>query len=128
MSNKGLIIQAERRRPPQLGFVERGRAAVDEQRARQIGRKYVADRLWRLALEILQQRDCHAEDLIETASDEPQDARRQAGDDRPIDAVEVGPTRFPVLGVPSDPDPLVGPEFDEFERAGADRMHSHVVR
>ena len=67
-----------------------GRGAVDEQGARQVGREHVADRLRRLALEILQQRDCHAEDLIESAGDEPQDARRQARDDPPFNAVEIG--------------------------------------
>jgi len=122
------MIQTERHRPAQLGVVEWRRGAVDEQRARQIGREHVADSLRRLVLKILQQRDCHAEDLIETAGDESQDARRQARDDSPLDAVEIGPVRFPVLEVPSDPDPLVWPEFDKFERAGADRMRPHVAR
>ena len=122
------MIHTERHRPSQFGIVERRRSAVDEQGSRQVGREHVADRLRRLALEILQQRDCHAEDLIETASDEPQDARRQTRDDRPLDAVEVGPARFPVVRVPSDPDPLVRPEFDEFERAGANWMRAHLAR
>ena len=33
----------------------------------------------------LQQRECHTEELIETARDESQDARRQARDDPPLD-------------------------------------------
>src|SRR5215472_10092699 len=77
---------------------------------------------------ISQQRNCHPEDLIEPAGDEAQDARRQARDDRPLDAVEIGPIRFPVLGVFGNPNQLVRPEFDEFERAGADRMRAHVAR
>ena len=68
-------------------------------------------------LRVLQQRDRHAEDLIETAGNKPQDAGRQARNDRPLDAIEVGPARLPVLRVPGDSDPLVWPEFDEFERA-----------
>ena len=83
----------------------------DEQGARQVGREYIADRMRRLVFEILQQRDCYAEDLIEAAGGEPQDARRQARDDRPVDVIEVGQTRFPVLRVPGDSDPLVWPEY-----------------
>jgi len=122
------MIQAERHRPAQLGVIERRRCAVDEQGARQVGREHIADRLRRLVLEVLQQRDCHAEDLIETAGGEPQDAGRQARDDRPVDAIEVGPARFPVLRVPGDSDPLVWPEFNEFERASANWMGAHVAR
>ena len=123
-----MMIQAERHRSPQLGVVERGRGAVDEQGARQVGREHVADRLRRLALEISQQRDCHPEDLIEPAGDETQDARRQTWDDLPVDAVEIRQAGLPVLRVLDDPDPLVRLEFDEFERAGPDRMRAHVAR
>jgi hypothetical protein len=126
--DKGLVIDTERHRPPQLGAVERGLRAVDEQSARQVGREHVADRLRRLALQIPQQWDRHAEDLIECAGDKSQDARRQARDDRPLDAVEIGPARLPVIRVSRHPDVLVRPEFDEFERAGADRMRAHVAR
>jgi hypothetical protein len=47
---------------------------------------------------------------------------------RPLDAIEIGPAGFPVLRVPGDSDPLVRPEFDEFERAGANRMRAHLAR
>jgi len=70
----------------------------------------------------------NAENPIETTGDKPQDAGRQARDDPLLNAVEIGPARFPVLWVPGDPDPLVRPEFDEFERASADRMRAHVAR
>src|SRR5207253_11214398 len=35
---------------------------------------------------------------------------------------------FPVIWIARQRDPFVGLEFDEFERAGADRMLTHLVR
>ena len=118
----------ERHRPPQLGVVKRRRGAIDQQGARQVGREHRADRLRRLARKIPQQRDRHPEDLIERTGDKSQDARRKARDDRPLDAVEIGPARLPVIGVSRHPDVFVRLEFDEFEWAGADRMLAHVAR
>src|SRR6516162_5636474 len=127
-SMKAWWSYTERHRPPQLGVVKRRRGAIDQQGARQVGREHRADRLRRLARKIPQQRDRHPEDLIERTGDKSQDARRKARDDRPLDAVEIGPARLPVIGVSRHPDVFVRLEFDEFEWAGADRMLAHVAR
>src|SRR5207249_3707045 len=44
------------------------------------------------------------------------------------DPVEIGLVLFPVIRVSGDLDRLVRLEFDEFERAGTDRMSAHVAR
>jgi hypothetical protein len=59
--------------------------------------------------------------LIRLSRDKGQQARRDVFDDRVFDAVEMRLARFPVIRVFGDADDLIGLEFDEFERAGADR-------
>ena len=90
----------------------------------------VADRPWRLACDVLQQRDRHlvGEGQIEFAGDEPQERGRAAWQDRVFDAVEVGTTLFPVIGISRQSDRLVRFKLDEFEGASADPMAAHVAR
>src|SRR5712671_1356558 len=47
---------------------------------------------------------------------------------RELDAVEIGPVFFPIVGIPRQLDRLVGFELDEPERAGADRVRAHLGR
>src|SRR6202040_1738452 len=42
--------------------------------------------------------------------------------------IEIWPAGFPVFGIPRQLDRFVRLEFDEFERAGTDRMLAHVAR
>src|SRR6516165_9429391 len=60
--------------------------------------------------------------------DKCQNRRRQVADDRVFDAIEVRPPRFPVSRISRYLDVFVRLEFDEFERAGADRMAAHIPR
>ena len=55
-------------------------------------------------------------------------AERVVRDDGVFDAVEIGPSRFPIIGVADELDRLVRLELDEFEWAGADRMLAHFAR
>ena len=57
-----------------------------------------------------------------------QQRRRAVGDDRPLDAVEIGPARLPIIRVAGQPDRLVRLVRDEFERPCADRVLAHVLR
>ena len=59
---------------------------------------------------------------VELAGDKAEDRRRAVGDDRVFDAVEIGPALLPVIRVAHELDQFIRLEFDEFERAGADRM------
>ena len=117
----------ERHRLPQFQLVERRRRAIDQEVAAVVVHHHVADRLRRLALQVLQQRD-RGEDEIELAGGEGQEPRRRIGDDRILDAVEIGPARLPVIRVTGHPDVLVRLVLDEFERAGADRVLAHLRR
>jgi len=54
--------------------------------------------------------------------------RRHVEDYRKLDAVEIRPAVLPVIRVARHCDPFVRLELDEFERAGADRMLSHLGR
>src|SRR5271165_6775165 len=64
------------------------------------------------------------ESHVELPGRERQCRGRQVLDDRIFNAVEIGPARFPIIRVSRYLDVLVGLEFDEFERASADRMAS----
>ena len=92
-------------------------------------RPQLANRLRLLALDVLQQRDGHlvGKGHVELAGDKGQQRRRAVRDDRPFDAVEIGPARLPVIRVAGQPDQLVRLVRDEFERPGADRMLAHVA-
>jgi hypothetical protein len=47
---------------------------------------------------------------------------------RPLDAIEVRPSRLPVVRVPDHPDVFVRLESGEFEGPRADRVSAHVAR
>jgi PAS domain S-box-containing protein len=83
-----------------------------------------------LRSDILQQRDRDlvGEGQVELAGNKGEDRSRAVGDDRIFDAVEIGPARFPIIGIADELDCLARLELDKFERAGADRMLPHVAR
>jgi len=110
--------------------VERRRPRVDDHRAVDVSRRHLADRLRRLASEILQGRDGNAKGRghVELAGEKRQIARRYFFYDRVLDGVEIRPIFFPVIGISRQLDPLVRLEFDEFEGTSADRMAAHVAR
>jgi hypothetical protein len=122
-----LAIEAQRHRPAQFEIVERRHGAVDNQVAAVVVHHHVADRLRRLALDVLQQRDTHP-DQIELAVNEGQRPRRSIGNDRVFDAIEIGPSRLPVIRIARHRDALVGLVFNEFERSRADRMAAHIAQ
>ena len=86
--------------------------------------------MWRLALDIPQQRYRHLEreGHVELARDKGEDRRRAVRYHGILDAVEIWPILLPVIGVARHLDVFVRLELDEFERAGADRMLAHVAR
>ena len=97
---KGLAVEAEGHRPPQLGFVERCDVAVDHQVAADIRRIELADRLRRLVLDVAGQRHRQAAERdVELARDERQDRRRDVADDGVLQPVEIGPAGLPVVGL-----------------------------
>src|SRR6202011_4336407 len=124
--DKRLAVKAQRHRPAQLRVVEGGGGRVDEQSTRYVGRHDLADRLRRLALDILQQRYRHAGDRVELPGNEAQYSRRDTWYYRILDAVEIGSAVLPVIRISGYPDQFIGFEFDEFEGAGADRSSAHV--
>src|SRR5580704_10199773 len=67
---------------------------------------------------------CH----VELAGDKGEDRGRPVRYHGIFDAVEVRPPRLPVIRIARHLDVLVRLKFDEFERAGADRMLAHVAR
>ena len=124
---ESLAVQAERHRAPQFGVIERRLVAIDDQVTADIGRVKLADRLRRLARQVLGQRHRQAaEGDVELPADERQYRRRDVLDYRVFDAVEVRALRLPVIAIARDRDPFVWLELDEFERAGADRMLAHL--
>ena len=128
--DEGLAVEAQCHRPADLRVVEGRDLAVDDQGSVGVERRHLADRLRRLGLEILQERD---RDIVgpghvELAGGETEDRRRTVRDNRPFDAVEIRPVVLPVIRVALDPDRFVRLELDEFERTGADRMCAHVAR
>ena len=125
--DEGLAIEAQRHRPAQVEIVERWHGAVDDQIAAVVVHDDIADRLRRLALDVLQQRDPDP-DQIELAGDEGQRPGRGIGNDRIFDAIEIGPARLPVIRIARHRDALVGLVLDEFERSRADRTAAHVAQ
>src|SRR6516164_8953662 len=65
---------------------------------------------------------------VDLAGEEGQNPGRYVLDDRILDTVEIRPVLFPVIGISGHLDRLVGLELDEFERARADRVATHVAR
>ena len=78
------------------GIVEWRHVAVDDEVGADVGRRDLADRLRRLCLDVLQQRDRHLgrEGHVELAGDEGEDRRRAVRNDGELDAVEIGPPFF----------------------------------
>src|SRR6202022_788162 len=128
--DEGLAIKAQRHRPSQFGLIKGPCTRVDDHRAVDVCCRYLADRLRRLALEILQGGDRHpiGRGHVELPGEERQIARRYLFDDRILDTVEIRSPRFPVIRVPGYLDRLVRLELDEFEWTRADRMTAHVAR
>ncbi len=128
--DKGLAVEGQRHRPAQFGVVERRLVAVDQHLPRDVPRHHLANRFRFLALQFLHQRQCQDAlgVAVEFTAGEGQDRGRGIGDEGVFDAVEIGPVLFPVIRVAGDLDRLVGLEFDEFERAGADRFEPHIAR
>src|SRR5207248_4778111 len=62
------------------------------------------------------------------AGDKRQGSRRDIRHDLPLDPVEIGPARLPVIRVAHRLNHLVWPELRELERASADRMGAHLAR
>jgi len=54
--DKRLAVEAQRHRSPQIGVVERRLGGIDDQLARDVPRHRLADRLRRLTLQLLHQR------------------------------------------------------------------------
>ena len=54
--------------------------------------------------------------------------RCDAGDDREFEPIQIRPPRLPVIGAAGQLHVFVRFIFDEFERAGADRVLSHQRR
>src|SRR5215467_1062819 len=63
---------------------------------------------------------------FEFASDEVEITGRRIGNNRGFDRVEIWSSGLPIIRVSHDPNALVRLEFDEFERAGADRVLPHL--
>src|ERR1700726_1805091 len=108
--------------------MERRHVAVHEQVAAYIRYCHIADRLRQLCLHILQLRHRDAEIDVLLPRDEREKPGRYVLDDPVLDAVEVGPSRFPVIRVACQRNRLVRLEFAEFEWPGADRMLTHLRR
>jgi hypothetical protein len=101
--------------------------AVDDEIAADPARGHLADCFGGLAPDLLEQWDRQG-DPIKFTSDEGEFRRRHVADDSEVDAVEIRPALLPVIRIARQRDPFVGLEFNEFERASADRMLTHLVQ
>ena len=125
---KCLAVESERHRAPQIRIVEGRLLAVDDQIGADAAGRQIADRVGPLVLQIMAQRyrQGAGEGQFEFPGDEGEQCGRAGADDRILDAVEIGQAVLPITGVARDLDVFVGLELDEFERAGADRMLTHL--
>lgn len=89
-ADERLAVEAQRHRPPQVRVVEGRRVAVDDHIAAVVGRKYLADRLRRLLLDVRQLRECDAGIVVGLPRYEGQEPRRDVLYDGVLNAVEVG--------------------------------------
>ena len=64
---------------------------------------------------------------VDLAGDKGQGAGCETGNDAPLDGVEIGPPRLPIVWVAHELDRVVGLELHELERPGADRVEAHVL-
>src|SRR5438045_9716281 len=127
---KRLAIDRQSHRGPQFRIVEGRLVDIDQHSAGDIDTGHFANRLRRLLSEILQGRRGNAVGRadIEIAGEEGQIARRDLAQDRKLDAVEIGPARFPVTRVFRELDVFVRLELKEFERTGDDRRLPYPKR
>ena len=127
--NEALAVERQGQRAPLIGIVEGRRLAVDQQISTGIGRDQITNSLRRLLFHVLEERDCDlvGKGQVELTGDEGEDRGRAVRNDRVFDAVEIGPPRFPIIGISDQLDPFIRLELDEFERAGADRMLPNVA-
>src|SRR5262249_17977072 len=90
----------------------------------------LASRLRHLISYVPEQWDRHliGKGHVEFAGNKAEDRGRAVCDDRVFDAVEVRPVRFPVIRISRHRDPFGWLDLDEVERAGADRVLTHVAR
>ena len=107
-----------------------GDGRIDDDVGRDVVRLDHANRVRRLRLDVLEQRDRHfgRERHVELAGDEAEDRGRAVRDDGEFDAVEMRQALLEVVRVLRELDRFVGLELDELERAGADRLGAHVAR
>lgn len=94
-----------------------GFVTIDDQIDADVGWAHLADRLGRLALDLLEQwyRHLIRKRQVELAGFEGQQRRRAVRYDRVFDPVEIRPPFLAVFGVARDGDPLVGFEFGELK-------------
>ena len=127
---KALAVDRQLHRPADVRIVEGRSVAVDQQIECHRCRRHLADRIRRLALDVARrlQGDLIGEAHVELAGDKRECLGRPVRDDRPLDAIEVGPAGLPVVRVLDHPDVFVWLEFGEFEGPGTDRVGAHVAR
>jgi len=65
-----LTVQRQRHRAPEIGVVERRRAAIDDQVAAAIHQEIVTDRIRHLSLDVLELRKSDTEINVGAAGDE----------------------------------------------------------
>jgi len=123
-------INGQRHRAAQFGVAERRLLTVQDHVAVDVGRHQATDCLRVLSLRIVQHR--HLKEIrrryIVFAGQKGELPGRLILDNRPFDAVKIGPVLFPVIGIAHHLHIFVRLEFDELERSCADRMLPHVAR
>src|SRR6202048_3206983 len=127
--DEGLTIERQHDCPAQLGVFKRRHRAVYDRSTAGIPTRDLAAHLRCLVLDLLQQRYRHEarSGTIELVGAEGQDPGRGVANDRVLYAVEIRPAWLPIIGVAGQLDRLVRLEFDEFERARADRVLPHLA-
>src|SRR5207248_2955328 len=110
--------------------VEGWRLTIDEQVYCDRRRRQLANRVWRLALDVAHRlhRDLVRKGHVELAGNKGERLSGTIWNDRPLDAVEIWPARLPVIRVLRKSYVVVWLELDEFEWARANRMRAHVAR
>ena len=116
--------------PANFRVAEGWRLTIDEQVYCDRRLRQLADRVGRLAFDVAHRlhRDLVGKGHVELAGDKGERLGRAVRDDGPLDTVEIGPARLPVIRVLRKSYVIVRLELDEFEWARADRMRAHVAR
>src|SRR6516225_1400300 len=106
--DKGLAVQGQSHRPPQVGVVEWRLVAIDDQVAVDAALRHLADRLRHLARHVVQQRNGEAEreGHVELSGNKRQSRRREVADDGIFDAVEIRPVLLPIIWIAGHRDPF----------------------